>query len=193
MQAWGSPFHGGSAPSGLSDVTAIYSTSVAFAALKTDGTVQTWGDPRYGGSAPASLNKVATVFGRSIFFSDSTSRNLYPCPNRYFGAGMPYCTACPNITKDGQKNDLAPGIRSTIASCLSCDQPNFSEDGETCAVSCADGYTYYPPTFYDSTMSGCQPCTGQGLFFNSTSNRALFVQKGLFLFMEITKGVRNVR
>ena len=43
IEAWGDSRYGGSAPSGLSNVKAVYSTTMALAALKTDGTVEAWG------------------------------------------------------------------------------------------------------------------------------------------------------
>jgi hypothetical protein len=45
--AWGSPYAGGAgAPSG-SGYTEIYSTGIAFAALKTDGSITAWGNSRF--------------------------------------------------------------------------------------------------------------------------------------------------
>lgn len=51
----GSPGNGGSTPSGLSNVKAIYSTEGDFAALKEDGTVWAWGDKSYGVNSVPSM------------------------------------------------------------------------------------------------------------------------------------------
>jgi hypothetical protein len=45
-----------------SNVTAVYSTASAFAALKSDGSLITWGDGRYGGSGgPANISAAVTL------------------------------------------------------------------------------------------------------------------------------------
>ena len=131
-------------PSGLSNMQAIYSTSYAFAALKQDGSVAIWGE---WGSAPNAITNLRMLFGSTLYYSDSSSMHHYPCPYRYYGSGMPDCSACPSDLSENLKNDFSLGIRSVIGSCILCDQPTFSLDGQTCADSCADGYTYYPPTF----------------------------------------------
>ena len=152
----------------------------AFAALKEDGTVQAWGHSDYGGSTSTTLANVRTIFGSTRYYSDSTSMHHYPCPNRYYGSGMPDCSACPSDVPDSKKNNFSLGIRSVQGSCILCDQPTFSEDGKTCADACAEGYTYYPPTFYDSTQSGCRMCHGAGKFYNSTSKSCALCPKGYY-------------
>ena len=107
-----------------------YSTWYAFAALKEDGSVEAWGHSSYGGSTPTTLANVSTIFGSTVFYSDSTSMHHYPCPNRYYGSGMPHCSACPSDVPDSKKNNFSLGIRSVIGSCILCDQPTFSEDGK---------------------------------------------------------------
>ena len=142
VEAWGDSDRGGSGvPDGLSGVKAIYSTGSAFAALKEDGTVEVWGDSHRGGRTPSTLAKVSTIFGYTGFYSDSTSMHHYPCPDRYYGSGIPDCSACPSDVPDSKKNNFSLGIRSVIGSCILCDQPTFSEDGKTCADACAEGYT----------------------------------------------------
>jgi hypothetical protein len=76
--AWGDPSSGGSAPSGLEGVRAVYATRQAFAALKEDGTVQAWGDRAYGGSmyssnvyrgVPKDLASVRTIYSCARAFA----------------------------------------------------------------------------------------------------------------------------
>jgi len=56
----------------LTDVSSIYSTSSAFAALKTNGTVVTWGDSAYGGdssSVSSQLTGVSSIYSTSSAFA----------------------------------------------------------------------------------------------------------------------------
>ena len=56
LQAWGNSVNGGTTPDNVgSGVVAVYSTQLAFAALKTDGRVVAWGDSDQGGTAPTTV------------------------------------------------------------------------------------------------------------------------------------------
>jgi len=67
--AWGDTNSGGTAPTGLSGITQIFSNSNAFAALKADGSVVAWGDTRAGGSAPTGLTGVTQLFSNDNAFA----------------------------------------------------------------------------------------------------------------------------
>ncbi len=58
----------GSYTAANSGVVAVYSTSGAFAALKTDGSVVAWGDTYLGGAAPSSAT--AANSGVVTFYSN---------------------------------------------------------------------------------------------------------------------------
>lgn len=56
----------------LQDVTKIFSSSVAFAALKKDGSVVTWGMPRGGGDSrkvQAQLSEVLEIYSTDYAFA----------------------------------------------------------------------------------------------------------------------------
>jgi len=65
--AWGDTTRVGTAPTGLSGVTQIFSTQNAFAALKSDGTVIAWDVT--GGTAPAGLSGVSQIFSANGTFA----------------------------------------------------------------------------------------------------------------------------
>jgi surface protein len=67
--AWGHADMGGTTPTGLTNVTTIYSTWYAFAALKTDGTVVAWGHSAYGGTTPTGLTNVKTISSAAYAFA----------------------------------------------------------------------------------------------------------------------------
>ena len=66
-----------SVSSHLTEVTQIFSTSSAFAALKKNGSVVTWGNDDYGGTAPSKVNdapdtssdKVTQIFSTKVAFA----------------------------------------------------------------------------------------------------------------------------
>lgn len=60
---------GGTAPRNLANVQSISSTTRAFAALTTQGTVVAWGDSSYGGTAPSGLTNVRTIFSNHYAFA----------------------------------------------------------------------------------------------------------------------------
>ena len=66
---WGNSSGGGTAPTGLSGVTQIFSTNNAFTALKNDGTVVAWGDSSEGGTAPTGLSGVTQIFSNPLAFA----------------------------------------------------------------------------------------------------------------------------
>ncbi len=72
VACWGNSSYGGMAPSGLSGVTQIFSTSYGFAALKTDGTVVSWGKSSPDGAAmaaPPGLSGVSQIFSTNTAFA----------------------------------------------------------------------------------------------------------------------------
>ena len=73
LAAWGNSRYGASAPNGLVDLKAVYSTAGAFAALKNDGSVVAWGTSFFGGSAPNGLNGVKAIY--SNFYSFAALKN----------------------------------------------------------------------------------------------------------------------
>ena len=71
VQGWGPAYYGGSPPTGLSGVVEIFTTKSAFAALKSDGSVQVWGVSSYGGdnNDVASLTGVTKIFSTNDAFA----------------------------------------------------------------------------------------------------------------------------
>ena len=75
VKTWGTTGQGGDSSSvsaSLVNVVAVYATTYAFAALKTDGTVVTWGDTNYGGnssSVSASLVNVVNIAANNNAFA----------------------------------------------------------------------------------------------------------------------------
>ena len=65
MVAWGDQHMGGYIPTykaaQLTNVVEIYSNEVAFAALKSDGTVVTWGEDNSGGDSSAVASELTNV------------------------------------------------------------------------------------------------------------------------------------
>ena len=179
VEVWGSVWYGEAAmraPSDLGgDVKVIYSTMFAFAALKGDGTVRAWGtDASMGNmSPPSGLSDVSIIFGSTLHYSDSTSMHHYPCPPGYFGLGMPDCEACPEgaPVAPAQRRNFTLGIRSVKGSCVTCPSPTFSEDGVSCGDTCANGFTYYAPTYFGDTASGCHACVWAraGTYYDATT------------------------
>ena len=81
MVTWGVAYYGGDSSAvasqidGTIDVTQVFSTVVAFAALRADGSVVTWGDSDYGGDSSA----VASQFDGTIDVAQVFSTDL-PLP-----------------------------------------------------------------------------------------------------------------
>ena len=69
--AWGTSRFGGTAPSGLTGVSQIYSNSSIFAALRSDGTVVDWGNKSefYDASLPTGLTDVTQIFPNLAAFA----------------------------------------------------------------------------------------------------------------------------
>jgi hypothetical protein len=67
--SWGDKTFGGTAPTGLSGITQIFSNSYAFAALRGDGTVVCWGPDIYGGTVPSGLSGVTQIFSTKTAFA----------------------------------------------------------------------------------------------------------------------------
>jgi alpha-tubulin suppressor-like RCC1 family protein len=69
--AWGDNRYGGTAPSGLTGVSQVYSNGTIFAALRLDGTVVDWGNKSelYDVSLPTGLTGVTQIFSTSFAFA----------------------------------------------------------------------------------------------------------------------------
>ena len=93
MKVWGDSSYGGSDPSISSGVVNIYSTSGAFAALKSDGSVKVWGSSSYGGSdqsisikflaekIKSELNSVSEISIGNVCSDKSNSNYYFPNTN----------------------------------------------------------------------------------------------------------------
>jgi hypothetical protein len=69
VEAWGFVSYGGSTPGNVTDgVVSIYSSTAAFAALKTDGSIVTWGLGAHGGSY-SGLTGVVAVYSTYAAFA----------------------------------------------------------------------------------------------------------------------------
>jgi hypothetical protein len=166
----------------LNNVQAISATKKAFAALKNDGTVVSWGDITMGGNSTgiSGLENVRVVFGSTVRYASNLNPYCYPCPNGFYGRGVPNCTACPSDVATGVvKNTFSLGINSRVGQCLKCDQPKFSLDGKSCSGTCTDG-SYFPPSFYDGSDAGCRTCDVEGVFYNASSKTCAMCPKGRY-------------
>ena len=80
---WGNSSYGGSSStvssSISSGVTNIFSTSIAFAALKSDGSVVTWGNSSYGGNSSSVSSSISSGV-TNIFSTDSAFAALKQTP-----------------------------------------------------------------------------------------------------------------
>ena len=105
--AWGPDWGGGSAPSSVtaanSGVVAVYSTSRAFTALKTDGSVVAWGYSDYGGTgAPSSVTAansgVVAIYSTNYAFAAlKTDGRVVAWGNSdYGGTGAPSSVTAAN-------------------------------------------------------------------------------------------------
>ena len=61
ITTWGNTYTGGSQPTDISNVKAIFSTKRAKTALYEDGKIMSWGDSDYGGQAPSEVNGLIDV------------------------------------------------------------------------------------------------------------------------------------
>ena len=133
---------------------------------------------------PSDLSDVSIIFGFTEYYSDSTSMHHYPCPPGHFGPGMPDCEACPEgaPVAPAQRNTFSFGIRSVKGSCVTCPSPTFSENGASCGDTCASGFTYYAPTYFGDTASGCHACdwARAGTYYNATTGKCQLCAPGRY-------------
>jgi hypothetical protein len=67
VTAWGDSSYGGSGSPIDSGYTEVYSTSYAFAALKSDGSITAWGYSKYGGSGAPTDSDYTKIY--STYFA----------------------------------------------------------------------------------------------------------------------------
>ena len=70
-----------SVSSHLTEVTQIFSTQLAFAALKNDGSVVTWGDISYGGNGPAEVTATSPKDSDKVIgFANTLTNEIFHAP-----------------------------------------------------------------------------------------------------------------
>ena len=92
---WGESTEGGTSPSGLKYISAIYSTAYGFAALKEDGTVESWGyyiGNNGGSGVPSGLTNVKAISSTSgAFAALKEDGTVAAWGSSEEGGNVPYC------------------------------------------------------------------------------------------------------